>query len=81
MVSEIDGNAAVLKLRTKFDADILKDHAKLLESAIADVLGSSLQVRFEAGASGPAQAAAEPMPANEEDSADELFGYANERIK
>ena len=39
MVDAIDGNAAVLKLRAKLDADILKDHAKLLESAIADVLG------------------------------------------
>jgi DNA polymerase III subunit gamma/tau len=81
MVDSIDGNAAVLKLRNRFDVDILKDHAKLLESAIADVLGAKLQVRLEAGASAPVAQAAEPMPVNEEESADELFGYANERIK
>ncbi|MGB6060854.1 MAG: hypothetical protein WBG27_04060, partial [Candidatus Aquilonibacter sp.] len=80
MVDSIDGNAVVLKLRAKLDADILKDHAKLLESAIADVLGAKLQVRLEAGASAPTQTA-EPVPVNEEESADELFGYANERIK
>ena len=80
MVDSIDGNAVVLKLRAKLDADILKDHAKLLESAIADVLGAKLQVRLEAGASAPTQAV-EPSPPNEEESADELFGYANERIK
>jgi DNA polymerase-3 subunit gamma/tau len=80
MVDSIDGNAVVLKLRAKFDADILKEHTKLLESAIADVLGAPLKVRFEAGAAAPAQTA-EPTPVNEEESADELFGYANERIK
>ena len=80
MVDSIDGNAVVLKLRAKFDADILKEHTKLLESAIADVLGAPLKVRFEAGASAPTQTA-EPTPVNEEESADELFGYANERIK
>ncbi len=80
MVDSIDGNAVVLKLRAKFDADILKEHTKLLESAIADVLGAPLKVRLESGASAPAQTA-EPTPVNEEESADELFGYANERIK
>ena len=48
--------------------------------AIQDVLGAPLKVRFEAGASAPTQTA-EPTPVNEEESADELFGYANERIK
>jgi DNA polymerase III gamma/tau subunit len=80
MVDSIDGNAVVLKLRAKFDADILKEHTKLLESAIADVLGAPLHVRLESGASAPA-VTAEPTPVNEEESADELFGYANERIK
>ncbi|HTZ55048.1 MAG TPA: DNA polymerase III subunit gamma/tau [Candidatus Acidoferrum sp.] len=80
MVSEVVGNAVVLKLRSPFEADILKDNTKLLESAIADVLGSKLQVRFETGAPPAASPAAE-VPASEEDSADELFGYANERIK
>jgi DNA polymerase-3 subunit gamma/tau len=84
MVDSIDGSAAVIKLRTKFDADILKDHAKLLESAIENVLGAKLQVRFETGAARaeePATAKAAPAPPDDEESVDELFGYANERIK
>ncbi|HUA08691.1 MAG TPA: DNA polymerase III subunit gamma/tau [Candidatus Acidoferrales bacterium] len=81
MVDAIDGNAVVLKLRSPFEADILKEHAKLLESAIADVTGAELKVRFEAGAPAQAPAAAAESPPNEEDTADELFGYANERIK
>ncbi len=85
MVDTIDGNAVVLKLRNAFEADILKEHAKILESAIADVLGARLHVRFETRSSddGPPQRAsyaAEPPP-DEEESVDELFGYANERIK
>jgi len=79
MVDALDGNVLVLKLRNAFETDILKTHTKLVESAIADVLGVSLHVRLEAGAA-PAHSA-EPTPVNEEESADELFGYANERIK
>ncbi len=80
MVSEVVGNAVVLKLRNAFEADILKDNTKLLESAIADVLGADLKVRFETGA--PVAAPSVGSTAhNDEDSADELFGYANERIK
>jgi hypothetical protein len=83
MIDAIDGNAAVIKLRSKFDADILKDHAKLIESAIADVLGVALKARFEAGAAASQSLHEEEMPEFEEsgENADELFGYANERIK
>jgi len=79
MVEEIDGNAAVIKLRNKLDVDILKEHVKLLEDAINDILGASLKVRLEAGTASPPQND-EPKIAQPE-SADELFGYANERIK
>ena len=81
MVEAIDGNAVLLKMRNKFDADILKDHVKLVEGAIADVLGANLTVRMETGAPAGAAPTAEPIPADDEDTADELFGYANERIK
>jgi DNA polymerase-3 subunit gamma/tau len=80
MVDSIDGNAVVLKLRAKFDADILKEHTKLLESAIADVLGAPLRVRFETGAPVAAPSPG-PMAQSDDESADELFGYAQERIK
>ncbi len=84
MVDGIDGNAVVVKLRSKFDADILKDHAKLLERAIHDVLGAELKVRLESGSAAATQAALdEPIPQFEEsgDDPDALFNYANERIK
>ncbi len=83
MVDSIDGNAVVLKLRAKFDADILKEHTKLLESAIADVLGASLQVRLETGVApaAPGAPTVGPMAQQADESADELFGYAQERIK
>lgn len=106
MVDSIDGNAVVLKLRSAFEADILKEHVKLLEAAITDVTGATLHVRFEAGAanasssdaaassnSGAAASSVTPSsgtaayrggaetPPGDDDSVDELFGYANERIK
>jgi DNA polymerase III subunit gamma/tau len=80
MVAAVDEKSVLLKMRNKFDADILKDHVKLLEGAIADVLGEQLTVRMETSAAGAAPPA-EPVPSNAEESADELFGYANERIK
>jgi hypothetical protein len=70
----------VLKLRSSFEADILKEHVKLLESAIRDVTGADLKVRLETGAP-VAVAAVGPTAHADEESADELFGYANERIK
>jgi DNA polymerase III gamma/tau subunit len=81
MVESVDAGTATLKLRSKFEADILKDHLKLVEAAIADVLGSSLHVRLETGAAANAAPPADPIPVDDEESADELFGYANERIK
>jgi DNA polymerase III subunit gamma/tau len=79
MPSAIEGNAVIIKLRNAFEADILKEYVKLLESAIADVTGAQLKVRFETGA--PAAPAPGESAADDEQSADELFGYANERIK
>jgi DNA polymerase III subunit gamma/tau len=83
MLDAIDGNAVVLKLRSAFEGDILKEHVKLLESAIRDVTGAELKVRFETGTpvTAPQAAAAGPMAHDDDESADELFGYANERIK
>ena len=89
MVTAVDGDTATLKLRTKFDADILKEHAKLLETAIADVLGAKLHVKLDVAPRHPEDSSAaskgapsaEAPPPVEEESVDELFGYANERIK
>ena len=80
MVDSIDGNAVVLKLRRSSTPTSSKITPSCSKSAIADVLGRNC--RF---ASKPAH---RPQPKqqslrrpNEEESADELFGYANERIK
>jgi DNA polymerase III subunit gamma/tau len=87
MVETVTDSAVVLRPRSAFEADILKEHAKLLEAAIADVTGVTLSVRFETSPVAP-NAVAEPRgratdesPADAEESVDELFGYANERIK
>jgi DNA polymerase III subunit gamma/tau len=81
MVASIEGEIVTLKMRNKLEADILKDHVKLLEGAIADVLGEKMTVRLESSAAAPAVPPADPTPADDEETADELFGYANERIK
>jgi len=80
MVDTIDGNTLVLKLRSPFEADILREHTKLVESAITDILGAQLHVRLESGAPSSASTPPDP-PTDEDETADELFGYANERIK
>ena len=65
-------NAVVLKLPEGWIADALRDHAALIEAAIADVLGSPLRVTLrvdapgrakpEAGALGPSPAPNRRMP-------------------
>jgi DNA polymerase III subunit gamma/tau len=79
MVASVDGGTAILKLRNKLDADVLKQHTSLIERAITDVLGATLHVRLDVN---PA-AHADPVesPPTEDEDVDELFNYANERIK
>jgi DNA polymerase-3 subunit gamma/tau len=79
MLESIDDGSLLLKLRNKIDLDILKPHLTILESAVSDVLGSSVKVRLETGATQPTSQSA-PPPQTEED-IDALFNYANERIK
>ena len=89
----VEGNALVIKLPNSFMVDTLKDHAKLLETAIAEVLGTELKASFKVdgaaarskgGSAAPTAASlqdgAEPRNASNEDP-DELFSYLNERIK
>ncbi|HEY6327550.1 MAG TPA: DNA polymerase III subunit gamma/tau [Candidatus Cybelea sp.] len=75
-IEGIEHNALVLKLPDAWSADTLKDHAKLIEAAIADVLGVALQVRLRVDAS-----AARAKGSTAADEADALFDYANERIR
>lgn len=75
VIDAVEGNAIVLKLPNTWSADALRDHAALIESAIADVLGASLQVRLRVDGSA-ARAAV-----GSEEGPDVLFDYANERIR
>jgi len=74
-IDSLESNAIVLKLPNSWSADTLRDHAPLLEAAIADVLGVPLKIVLRVGT---AQAA--PAAASQEDP-DALFDYANERIR
>ncbi len=83
LVDSVEGNAVVLKLPDSFSADILKDHVKLLETAIADTLGTPLKVMTRVDGSAKSAPRAAEAPAPEDDpgeDVDVLFNYANERM-
>jgi DNA polymerase III subunit gamma/tau len=73
-IDAVESNAIVLKLPNAWSADALRDHAQLIETAIADVLGVSLKLRLRVDGS----ARSTPQP---EEDPDALFDYANERIR
>lgn len=74
-IDSVETNAVVLKLPNAWSADALRDHTKLIEAAIADVLGVPLKLRLrvDGNAGRPETQGAE--------SSDVLFDYANERIR
>ncbi|HUZ50458.1 MAG TPA: DNA polymerase III subunit gamma/tau [Candidatus Dormibacteraeota bacterium] len=86
-VDAIEGKAVVLRLPDSLNVDILRDHLRLLEAAIEDVLGASLKVTLRVGEPGGTARAKveESVRAPDADAGDEdaqaLFKYANERIK
>jgi DNA polymerase-3 subunit gamma/tau len=87
-VESLDGNALVLIARNDLDANIVLGRIALIESAIADLLGTSLQVTLradgaQARAKGSAPGGVASVTAAEPavDDADALFNYANERIR
>jgi len=71
----IEGNALVIKLPNAIFAETLKDNAKLIEDAIAEVLGTPLRVRFRVEA-----VSKNASPAPPPDDPDELLSYINERM-
>lgn len=75
VIDSVETNAIVLKLPNSWSADALRDHAALIESAIADVLGAPLKLRLrvDGNASRPS--------AQAQESPEALFDYANERIR
>ncbi len=78
----LDGNALVIRLPNTFMAEVLRDNVKLVERAIADVLGTPLKATFKVEAQGRAKSApAEPPPPASNEDPDDLLTYLNERIK
>jgi len=86
----LEGSVLVLKLPNSFLAETLKDNGKLVESVIADVLGTPLKVQYRVdgasaaptrGKGASASSTASVVEAQPEDDPDLLFSYLNERIK
>jgi DNA polymerase-3 subunit gamma/tau len=75
VIEAVENNVIVLKLPNTWSADALRDHTKLIESAIADVLGVPFALRLRVDGN------AGRLPAAAEESPDALFDYANERIR
>ena len=85
-VDAIEGRALILRLPDTLNVDILRDHLQLLEAAIQDILGAKLKVTLRVADPGGASRAKgeDVLPAavaENQDDAEVLFKYANERIK
>jgi DNA polymerase-3 subunit gamma/tau len=84
-VAEVNGEAIVLVARNAVDEAIVRERTGLLETAVADVLGTSLKVVLRVDpasrAKGAAPGGVASVTANEADEAEALFSYANERIR
>ncbi len=94
MPASLQDGVLAIKVPSPYSAEILKESAPLIRSAIQEALGADLQVRFEAGAAAakPKGGTAARTAARLQDGADafangpgddpdELFSYLNERIK
>jgi DNA polymerase III subunit gamma/tau len=75
VIDSLEGNELVLRLPDAWSAEALRDHAPLIESAIADVLNARVRVTLRVDGS-----AAKTKNAASDD-AEALFSYANQRIK
>jgi DNA polymerase III gamma/tau subunit len=73
-IESLESNAIVLTLPNTFSAEILREHAALLERAIAEVLGAPLKITVRVNANaGRAE--------TETEDPDVLFDYAKQRIR
>ncbi len=82
----IMGDELTIKLPIPTMAETLRDNSALIESAIAEVLGAKLRVKFtvdgaKAGAGSRASSSQNAAPIEPPDDPDELFSYLNEKIK
>jgi len=82
LLDALDGNVLTIKLPNDVEADILRGEQKLVEHAIADVVGEPVRVTFRVdGGGGSARGAREPSPAQPAEDPADLLQYASERIK
>ncbi|MBV8147524.1 MAG: hypothetical protein JO092_00370, partial [Candidatus Eremiobacteraeota bacterium] len=74
-VDSLEGDELVLRLPDAWSADALRKHARLIESAAADILNATVRVtlRVDGSAAKTGHAAS--------DDAEALFNYASQRIK
>jgi hypothetical protein len=87
VIESLESNAIVLRLPDSWSAESLRGHTKIIEAAIADVLGVPLKVTLRVdSSSGRSKQPAPPgvteaKPVSTADDPDALFDYANERIR
>jgi hypothetical protein len=86
-IESLESNAIVLRLPDSWSAESLRGHTKIIEAAIADVLGVPLRVTLRVDSNSgrskppPPAGVTETTPASKADDPDALFDYANERIR
>jgi DNA polymerase-3 subunit gamma/tau len=73
-IEAVESNAVVLTLPNGWSAETLRQHAALVERAIAEVLGAPLKITVRVDPNAGRQEGAGEDP-------DALFDYANERIR
>lgn len=81
LLDALDGNVLTIKLPSDFEADILRGEQKLIEGAIADVVGEPVKVTFRTDGGGSGRGGRAPAPAQPAGDPGDLLQYANERIK
>jgi DNA polymerase-3 subunit gamma/tau len=79
-LDSLEGNVLTIKLPNVVEADILRGEQKLVEHAIADVVGEPVRVMFRVDGGG-SRGARGPSPAQPADDPADLLQYATERIK
>ena len=80
ILDAFEDGVLTIKLPSDFEADILRGEQKLVEHAIADVVGEAIKVNFRTDGGGSGRSARSPQPAATGEETD-LLQYASERIK
>ncbi|MDQ6929261.1 MAG: DNA polymerase III subunit gamma/tau [Candidatus Eremiobacteraeota bacterium] len=82
ILDAFDDRVLTIKLPSDVEADILRGEQKLVELAIADVVGEAVKVKFRTDGGGSGRTARTgPQPAAAGEDPADLLQYASERIK